>query len=61
MESSVEKFLLIDGHNIAYRSFYGIRELTRSDGFPTNAIYGWVKTIRRLQLLIDPCRSFVFF
>lgn len=41
--------LLLDGFNLAFRAFYGIRELSRSDGFPTNAIHGWVKTLWKLE------------
>ncbi len=41
--------LLLDGFNLAFRSFFGIRELSRSDGFPTNAIHGWVKTLWKLE------------
>jgi DNA polymerase-1 len=48
------RLLLIDGHNLAFRSFYGIGELSRSDGFPTNAIHGWIKTFWNLQDLIRP-------
>lgn len=41
--------LLIDGKNLVYRAFYGMPELTRaSDGFPTGAIYGWMKALWRL-------------
>lgn len=42
-------WLLIDGFNLAYRCFFAIPELTRSDGFPTNALHGWVKTIWKLE------------
>ena len=52
---------LIDGYNLVFRSFYGIRELTRSDGFPTNAIHGWVKTLWYLQDRKDCDRLIVFF
>jgi len=42
-------WLLIDGFNLAFRAFYGMPELTRSsDGFPTGALHGWVKTLWRL-------------
>jgi DNA polymerase-1 len=53
--------LLIDGHNIAFRAFYGMGPLSRKDGFPLNAIYGWIKTIWRLQDLIRPKKTFAFF
>jgi DNA polymerase-1 len=36
---------LIDGFNLIFRSFYGVPDLVRSDGFPTNAIHGWVKSM----------------
>lgn len=55
------KFLLIDGHNLAYRCFYAIAELSRSDGFPTNALHGWVKSVWRLQEQERPSATLVFF
>ncbi len=51
---------LIDGYNLIFRSFYGIRELTRSDGLPTNAIHGWVKTLWYLQDRKDCDKLIVF-
>lgn len=43
------KYLLIDGFNMAFRAFYAVKELRRSDGFPTNALYGWVRSMWKLQ------------
>ncbi len=41
---------MIDGMNLVYRAFYGMPELTRaSDGFPTNALYGWMKMLWKLE------------
>ncbi len=45
----MKKWLLIDGFNLAFRSFYAIPELTRTDGFPTNAIHGWLRTLWYLE------------
>jgi len=42
-------YLLVDGHNLAFRSFYGMPDLTRSDGFPTGALHGWIRTLWKLQ------------
>jgi len=39
---------IIDGSNNVYRSYYAIRHLTNSDGFATNAVYGFVTTLRKL-------------
>ena len=47
--SAMAKNLLIDGHNFAFRAFYGITELSRSDGFPTNALHGWLRVCWRLE------------
>ncbi len=37
-----EKLLLIDGHSIVNRAFYGIPPLTNSSGLHTNAIMGFI-------------------
>ncbi len=55
------KWLLIDGYNLAYRCFFAIPELTRADGFPTNALHGWVKSIWKLQDQEKPDGTVVFF
>lgn len=55
------KWLLVDGFNLAYRSFFAIPELTRADGFPTNALHGWVKTMWRLLDQEQPYACVVFF
>jgi DNA polymerase-1 len=55
------KWLLVDGFNLAYRSFHALPELTRADGFPTNALHGWVKTLWRLWDQERPAACVVFF
>lgn len=55
------KWLLIDGFNLAYRCFFAVPELTRSDGFPTNAIHGWVKSLWKLADQEKPDVTLVFF
>ncbi len=57
----MQKILLCDGHNLAFRAFYGIRELSRSDGFPTNMIHGWLRTFWRLEDDYKPDQIWVFF
>lgn len=37
-----QKILLIDGHSILNRAFYGVPPLTNSEGLHTNAIYGFL-------------------
>ena len=55
------KWLLVDGFNLAYRCFFAIPELTRADGFPTNALHGWVKALWRLEDQEKPTGTVVFF
>ncbi|MBI4698244.1 MAG: DNA polymerase I [Nitrospirae bacterium] len=39
---------LIDGNSYIYRAFYAIRNLSASDGFPTNAIYGFTNMLLKI-------------
>ena len=55
------KWLLVDGFNLAYRCFFAMPELTRADGFPTNAVHGWVKSLWRLADQEKPAATLVFF
>ena len=55
------KWLLVDGFNIAYRCFFAVPELARADGFPTNAVHGWVKSLWRLEDQEKPVATLVFF
>ena len=48
------RLLLVDGHYYLYRSFYAIRGLTNSRGEPVNAIYGFVKALRRMLADLKP-------
>ena len=43
-----EKIVLIDGHSILNRAFYGLPDLTNAKGFHTNAIYGFLNIMFRI-------------
>ena len=43
----MKKLLCIDGNSILNRQFYGIRFLSAKDGFPTNAIFGFVNVLSK--------------
>ena len=43
------KLMVLDGNSILNRSYYGIRPLTTKDGFYTQAIYGFLVTMARLE------------
>jgi len=56
-EIKKQTLLLIDGHSLAFRSFYAFSKggeggLSTKDGFPTSVTYGFLKS------LLDNCRSF---
>ncbi|MGA2445832.1 MAG: 5'-3' exonuclease H3TH domain-containing protein [Opitutaceae bacterium] len=55
------KWLLVDGFNLAYRCFFAMPELNRADGFPTNAVHGWVKSLWKLADQEKPAATLVFF
>ena len=55
------KFMVIDGNSILNRAFYGVRLLANHDGLPTNAIYGFLSTLFRLQDEYTPDRTIVCF
>ncbi|MFH1067685.1 MAG: 5'-3' exonuclease H3TH domain-containing protein [bacterium] len=55
------RLLLVDGHYYAYRSFYAIRHLTNSKGEPTNAVYGFIKALKRMLQDLAPDRAAVIF
>ncbi len=42
------KWLLVDGFNLIYRCYFALPDLTRTDGFPTGALHGWVKSLWKL-------------
>lgn len=48
------KTILIDGNSLIYRTFYAIREMTNSKGIPTNAIYGFVNILVKIQEEFKP-------
>ncbi len=43
-----EKIVLIDGHSILNRAFYGVPDLTNSEGLHTNAVYGFLNIMFKI-------------
>ena len=43
-----DKILLIDGHSILNRAFYGLPDLTNADGRHTGAVYGFLNILFRI-------------
>ena len=43
-----EKLVLIDGHSILNRAFYGVPDLSNAEGLHTNAIYGFLNIMLKI-------------
>lgn len=41
-------FIIIDGHSLAYRAYYGVPALSNSQGIVTNAVYGFINMLEKL-------------
>ncbi|MBQ3901355.1 MAG: DNA polymerase I [Clostridia bacterium] len=50
----MDRLIVIDGNSVLNRAFYGIRELSAPDGTPTNAVYGFVTTLKRYMDRLEP-------
>jgi DNA polymerase-1 len=61
MYNSSMNLYLIDGNSYVYRAFYAIKGLTNSNGFPTNAIYGFATTLLKIIREKKPDGVAVFF
>ncbi len=61
MPDTADRLFLIDASGYFYRAFYAVRNMSRRDGFPTNAIFGFVKMIRHLVEEHQPERLVMLF
>ncbi|MFH4355816.1 MAG: DNA polymerase I [Neisseriaceae bacterium] len=48
-EFTGKTLLLIDGSSYIYRAFYAIQKLTNTQGEPTNALYGVLNMLRKIE------------
>lgn len=53
-ERTNARLLIVDGHAYAYRAFYAIRQLNSPEGLGTNAIYGFIKMLVKMQARVKP-------
>ncbi len=49
MSESERRLVLVDGTAVLYRSFYAIQNLCTRDGRPTNAVFGFLRTLRHVE------------
>ncbi len=48
MENQKEKLILIDGHSMLFRAFYGMPDLTNAGGVHTGAVYGFLNILFKI-------------
>ena len=53
-KKKMDRLIVIDGNSVLNRAFYGIRELSAPDGTPTNAVYGFITTLKRYMDRLNP-------
>ncbi|MCM1344822.1 MAG: DNA polymerase I, partial [Muribaculaceae bacterium] len=46
--SNNKKLVLIDGHSILHRAFYGVPDLSNAQGLHTNAVYGFLNILFKI-------------
>ena len=44
----MEKIILIDGNSLLNRAYYATPVFTTKDGFPTNAVFGFIKLLMKI-------------
>jgi len=55
-----DRIWLVDGHHLAYRSYFAFDKLTTSRGEPTQAIFGFLRTLLKLLKEDGDCVVVVF-
>src|SRR3989344_7280288 len=61
MDSSGEKFILIDGNALVHRAYHVMPSLTRSDGTPTGAVQGFFSMILKIIQELKPAHIAIAF
>jgi DNA polymerase-1 len=56
-----EKIALIDGYGFVFRAYHSLPPLTRKDGTPTNAVYGFTNMLVKLLANLDVSHVAVVF
>ncbi len=55
------RLLLVDALNIFYRSFFAVTGLATASGRPTNAVFGFIKTLMQLERVWQPTHWLIVF
>jgi len=55
------RIILIDALGVIYRAFYAIKSLATAGGHPTNAVFGFIKTVMQMNRVWQPTHFCVVF
>ena len=55
-----DRIWLVDGHHLAYRSYFAFEKLSTSRGEPTQAVFGFLRTLLKLLKEDGDCVIVVF-
>lgn len=61
MHTSHDTTYLIDGSGYIFRAFYAIQRLSTKDGFPTNALYGFLRMILKTMAEANSSKVAIIF
>ena len=56
-----DRAILIDAYSQIFRVFYAIMHLSRKDGFPTNALFGFARLLMQIEKDYAPSAGAMFF
>lgn len=59
--SKEKTIYIIDGHSFLYKSYFAIKGMMTRDGTPTNAVYGFLLTLKKILREYEPQRLIVAF
>jgi len=52
--SDRKRLFIIDGSSYIFRAFFGVPNLSNSKGFPTNAVFGFLKMLKNTLVIYKP-------
>jgi len=61
MQNDNERYLIVDGSNYLFRSYFGVPEAANYHGVKVNAVYGFFAILRRISEAVGPARIIVVF
>ena len=59
--TTTNRAVLIDAYSQIFRVFYAIMHLSRKDGFPTNALFGFARLLMQIEKDYAPTAGAMFF